>query len=220
MICIVEYTGKYKYAYVLIILFSVCASCDQAKFDKADFLMETDTLPASSDYITVEQFPKDVDEIRKFFAIWEKKEQQGIFKKQSLDYSCQNEKNGKVTYFFEEDDLSIIEHQYSEYDHFSAIDRYYVIDGKPYFIYSMQSVWSFEAEGQTKDNVKEYRGYIINSEVVKCLEKKYILRSYTDNNPDPDYIPSTTSDCKKIQKLIAKYEKLVEFQQRKIFNYN
>ncbi|MEG1026693.1 MAG: hypothetical protein RSF34_19630, partial [Flavobacterium sp.] len=76
-------------------------------------------------------------------------------------------------------------------------------------------VWSFVAEGITKDNVTEYRGYIINDQPVECLEKKYTLHSKSDTNPNPDEIPNKNSDCKNIQKLIKKYQKLATYKSTK-----
>lgn len=158
------------------------------------------------------QTPKDVDAIKELYAAWDQREKNGSFKKISFNYNCENEKSGELTYFFENGKLRIIEHTYSEYDHFSATDRYYVTEGIAFFVYSKEVVWSFEAEGKTKDNVTEYRGYVINDKPVECLEKKYILRSRVDNNPDTDQIANKISDCRNIEKLIKNYERLVTYK--------
>lgn len=158
------------------------------------------------------QTPKDVDAIKELYAAWDQKEKNGSFKKIYFNYNCENEKSGVLTYFFEDGKLRIIEHTYSEYDHFSATDRYYVTEGIAFFIYSKEVVWSFEAEGKTKDNVTEYRGYIINDKPVECLEKKYSLSSHVNNNLDPDQIANKISDCRNIQKLIKNYEKLATYK--------
>ena len=212
------YLRKYKHVVVLMLLLAVGVSCEKHTSGNGNQLIKNDTLEVNSDDFNTYHAPKDIDEVRKLYTVWEQKEQHGIFKKETFDYNCQNEKNGKVTFFSHGGDLCIIEHRYNEYDHFSAIDRYYVIDGKPYFIYSREVVWSFEAEGKTKDNVKEYRGYIVNGKAVECLEKNYILRSHSDTDPDPDEIPNTIADCKNIQQLITEFERLVKFQSSKIFN--
>lgn len=216
-----KYFKKFKYVFSFMGLISIGVCCKQHDTQESEnHLVNKDSLDEKSNYNSAYRAPKDVDEVKQLYAIWKQKENQDILKKDSLDYKCKDEKNGTLTYFSEQGNLRIIEHHYSEYDHFSATDRYYIIDDKPFFIHSKEVAWSFEAEGKTKDNVTEYRGYIIEGTSVQCFDKKYILKSGSDTNPDPDQIPNKSSDCKNIQQLVAEYENLLKSKKSRVFNCN
>lgn len=174
--------------------------------EKKDSL-EVENIPVHSYHI-----PKDIAEVKELYAVWEQKAAGGSFNKVSFDYNCQNEKNGRLTYFFEDGILRIMEHTYTEYDHFSATDRYYIADGSPFFVYSKEAAWSFEAEGKTKDSVTEYRGYLVGGKPAECLVKKYILRSH-GNNPKPEEIPNKLSDCSKVQIMMLEFQKMANYRQ-------
>jgi len=211
-----SYIKKSKYSVLLLVFLAFAVACQ--KRNENAVIQQTekkDTVENNHNQLPSYHTPKNVEDIKELYTVWEQKTQSGSFKKISFDYNCENEKNGKLTYFFEDGKLRIIEHAYSEYDHFSATDRYYIADGIPFFVYSKEVVWSFESEGITKDNVTKYRGYIINDEPVECLEKKYTLYSKSDTNPNPDEIPNKISDCKNIQKLIKKYQKLATYKSTK-----
>ncbi|MEG0851608.1 MAG: hypothetical protein RSD71_14915 [Flavobacterium sp.] len=211
-----SYIKKSKYSLLLLVFLAFTVACQ--KRNENALIQQTekkDTVENNRNQLPSYHTPKNVEDIKEFHTVWEQKTQSGSFKKISFDYNCENEKSGKLTYFFEDGKLRIIEYAYSEYDHFSATDRYYIADGIPFFVYSKEVVWSFVAEGITKDNVTEYRGYIINDQPVECLEKKYTLHSKSDTNPNPDEIPNKNSDCKNIQKLIKKYQKLATYKSTK-----
>lgn len=208
-----SYIKKSKYSLLLLVFLAFTVACQKRnENDVVQQTVKTDTVENNHNQLPSYHTPKNVENIKEFYTTWEQKMQSGSFKKISFDYNCENEKSGKLTYFFEDGKVRIIEHAYSEYDHFSATDRYYIAEGIPFFVYSKEIVWSFEAEEKTKENVTEYRGYIINDKPVECLEKKYTLRSHVNNNPDPDQISNKISDCRNIQKLIKNYEKLATYK--------
>ena len=174
--------------------------------------VKNDTLTVHHKPVRSYHIPKDIAEVKEFYAVWEQKAADGSFNKVSFEYNCLNEKNGRFTYFFEDGKLRIMEHAYNEYDHFSATDRYYIADGSPFFVYSREVAWSFEAEGKTKDSVTEYRGYLVGGKPAECLAKNYILRSH-GNNPKPEEIPNKVSGCSKVQKLMLEFQKMANYRQ-------
>lgn len=205
-------SSKYSWLLCFIATTLMVACTKKIEINDVETTVKSDSIVKSPNQLLTYQTPKNISEIKEFYAAWEQKLQTGFYKKIAFNYNCDNEKSGKLTYFFEDGNLRIIEHSYSEYDHFSATDRYYIVSGNPFFIFSKEAAWSFEAEGKTKDNITEYRGYIINNEPAECLQKKYTVYSHSQTNPKPDEIENTVSDCKNILKLITKYQKLATYK--------
>lgn len=131
----------------------------------------------------------------------------------TFKYSCYNEKSGRVAYFSEQGKLKLITHSYNEYDHFSAEDQYFIEDGQLYFVYQKTVTWAFESgpEGSTKDNIIERRMYLAGNKPIKCLQKKFTIRSQSADNPTSEQVPNKAVDCnwgpeaEKKFKLLEKY---------------
>ncbi len=135
----------------------------------------------------------NVGDIQKEFY----KVQSNIDKRQldsaGFKYEC-NERVGDVSYYYEGKDLKMIRFSTAD-SHFSSEQYYYINTGKLYFVYIKETLWSFESvtddKPETKDEIREKRFYIIDGKPIRCLEKKYTIRSSSVNNPHPDYIKNT-----------------------------
>lgn len=138
----------------------------------------------------------------------------GTMDSTSFKYSCHGEKGGTVTYFSDEGQLRLVVHRYHEYDHYSAVDRYFVDEGRLYFAYLNGVSWSFEDGGGTRDNVKEQRIYVVNQRPIRCLEKKYAIRSKAGENPRPETVANKEVDCKSPASIIGPYRILLKYREK------
>ncbi|MFC4163024.1 hypothetical protein ACFOWU_05115 [Epilithonimonas zeae] len=109
-----------------------------------------------------------------------------------FEYECE-EMSGNVVYYSEKGKLKVVKHFQAD-SHFSSTETYFVNDGKPYFIFQDETVWSFDGglpdKPETKDEVKEKRYYIVDNQAIQCLEKEYTLKSNSSNNPKSENIPN------------------------------
>lgn len=186
----------------------------EARQDTRTDAERTDTL-SHSDSLEQDKAPSPIsapgteEEIRAQFAEINKRYEQGVLDSTSRKYSENGERNGTITYYTEKGRLRMILHHYNEYDHYSSKDRYYLADSALFFIFSTGTAWSFEdgPEGSTRDNVTEKRVYLLDGKAVKCLEKKYVIRSQLKENPRPEDIANKELDCTGSEKLIGAFQK-------------
>jgi hypothetical protein len=134
----------------------------------------------------------------------------------SFTYDCRGEKQGTVVYYFDNDALKMIKHTYSEYSHFSSTDSYFVKDNAVFFVYYNQVSWSFDSQGKgtsdTKDDITENRFYIIDNKAVKCLEKKFTIRSSDPENTRSHSVANKEIACSSIKPVLQKFELLAKYK--------
>ncbi len=115
-------------------------------------------------------------------------------------YNCNEEPAGEVTFYSEKDGIKVIRHSYTEHSHFSATEQYFIRNGEPFFIFREETVWNFDGgtpeKPVTKDDITETRIYILNGKPIRCLEKKYSIRSDGSEKPDPSEIAGKEVPCK------------------------
>lgn len=137
----------------------------------------------------------------------------------SFSYDCDGERRGDVVYYYENRQLRSIRHSYSEYSHFSAVENYFIKNGGLFFVFNKETSWSFEGGSTenpgTKDNIKEYRYYMVNERPIQCLEKKYVLQAESSGNPAPESIKnSEVKDCSLVE-VLKRYQLLLRNQKSK-----
>ena len=140
--------------------------------------------------------------------------------KKSMDsavykYDCGGERSGTIVSFTEQGELKMIEHRYSEYSHFSATDQFFVKDSSLYFVFLDQVSWSFDSDaaqaGATKDNITEQRFYFVDQQPVKCLEKKFTVRSSAKDNPRSESVASKEVSCQSSEEVIKQYQNILDY---------
>ncbi|MGK6352881.1 hypothetical protein [Parapedobacter sp. DT-150] len=146
---------------------------------------------------TSDQVPRTVEDIQRTYAAIVAQKERGTLDSASFKYSCYNEKSGTVSYFSEKGRLRMIVHRYNEYDHHSAVDYYFVQDSTLFFVYLNRVSWAFESgpEGSTKDNITERRIYLVDQKPIRCLEKKFVVRSEVANNPRSESVANKEVNC-------------------------
>ena len=134
----------------------------------------------------------------------------------SFTYNCRDEKQGTVVYYFDKNALRMIKHTYSEYSHFSATDSYFVKDSAIFFVYFNRVSWSFDSEGKgtsdTKDDITENRFYIIDNKPVKCLEKKFTIRSSSPDNTPSHSVANKEIGCSSLKPILQKFQLLAKYK--------
>jgi len=133
-----------------------------------------------------------VDEIKKEYTRVNSKLTAKKLDSISFDYECE-ESSGNVVYYSENRILKVVKH-FNADSHFSSTENYFVNEGKPYFVFKDDTVWSFDGgtseKPETKDDITEQRFYIVNGKPIQCLEKKYTLKSNSTSNPKSENIQS------------------------------
>ena len=201
--------------YICFCLFTL--SCTQKKHSAND-AVELDHTRSVSKGDSAIGIPKTLTEIKSAYSNTINNLKQNSLQADSVKYNCAGEKSGTITYFTKDGKLILIRHSYHEYDHFSAVDLYFVKDESLYFMYLQETVWSFEsgssAEPTTKDDITESRVYITNNQAIQCLEKKYTIKSKSTNNPIPDQIQNKSVECKNTASLIKNFKNLLAFKSK------
>jgi hypothetical protein len=210
--------GFYSALNFLNIIISLCIiACTQrsesnSKHSQADGMKYS--AKSSNSAVEKGQPLISVASIQKAYSDIVSKATRGNLDSTSFKYSCHGEKGGKVIYFTEKGQLRLIVHRYNEYDHYSAEDRYFVTDSTLFFILTNSVSWAFESgpEGATKDNIQERRVYLVNNKPIKCLEKKFVIRSQEKDNPRPETVTSREVDCSSPEAVMKPYVLLNKYR--------
>lgn len=196
-----------------VLLLSSCTQQPNTSTGQREPTPTHDTLTDSVDTIVKAHMElTTVDDIQNAYTSVMKQFEDGKLDSTFFKYSCQGEKGGTVTYFSEKGKLRMVVHRYHEYDHYSAVDRYFVEDDRLYFAYLNGVSWSFEDGGGTRDNITEKRIYVVNQSPVRCLEKKYASRSKASDNLRPETVANKEIECKSPASIIGPYRLLLKHQ--------
>ncbi|MBV6881439.1 hypothetical protein NG800_015940 [Epilithonimonas ginsengisoli] len=132
-------------------------------------------------------------------------------------YEC-DEISGNVVYYSDKGVLKAIKHFQAD-SHFSSTENYFVNEGKPYFIFKDDTVWSFDGgtpeKPITKDDVTEQRFYLVDNKTIQCLEKKYTLRSNATSNPQSENVPNKEMKNCSIAELQKTFDVLMKNKERR-----
>ena len=202
---------------LVFLLLGSCKEQNRSKVEQDGQTAEQNTSASAKESDQPESVPRNVEDIQETYASIITQLENGILDSTTFKYSCYNEKGGTATYFSYKNQLRLIVHQYHEYDHHSAIDRYFIKDSVLFFINLNRTLWSFESgpEGSTKDDITEQRIYLIDQKPVKCLEKKFTVRSQVTSNPNPQTIPNKEIDCSSLKSVLNPYQVLLKYRHSK-----
>ena len=202
--------------HVPFLLCLIFFSCGQGRLNNDKASLDTSSSASDADTFTVIKKPASVKDIKQLYADIIGKLHGGKLDSTSIKYDCSGERAGTVTYFSDNGELSMIRHRYSEYSHFSATDEYFVSNDKLFFAHLTGVSWSFEsgnaAAGATQDNILERRLYIVREKALLCLEKRYVKRSHSSDNPQPASIENKQVDCKPLGSTLKDFSKILAFK--------
>ncbi|MDR6457783.1 hypothetical protein J2786_000876 [Chryseobacterium vietnamense] len=178
---------------------------------KDSFIVKKDSMQSS----TAED---PIDEIKKEYAALQAQLETKKLSSSKFNYDCNDEPSGEVIFYSDKDEIKVIEHFYAEHSHFSGSEKYFIKDGKPFFIFRQETVWNFDGgtpeKPVTKDNITETRIYLKNNQPLKCLEKKYSIKSDQKEKTAPDTIPGKEIQCS-VDEILKRYESLLKHRDQK-----
>jgi hypothetical protein len=159
-----------------------------------------------------------IAEIKKEYSMLQAQLETKKLRSNGFTYNCNEEPSGKVTFFSEKGEIKVIEHFYTEHSHFSASERYFIKNGEPFFIFREETVWNFDGgtpeKPITKDDITETRIYLQHNKPLKCLEKKYSIRSDSKEKNISDQISGKEIQCN-TDELLKTYQSLLKHKDQK-----
>ena len=197
----------------LILIFSCEKKVDDKVSDSVDLLGSK----VKSQSLDIKKNLKTVDGIKQEFNLVNAELTSKKLDSASFEYAC-DERSGNVVYYSDKGKLKVIKHFQAD-SHFSSTETYFVDEGKPYFVFQDETVWSFDGglpdKPITKDAVTEKRYYIVDSKAIQCLEKKYTLKSNSTNNPKSENIPNKEMKNCSIMELQKSFDLLMKNKNQK-----
>lgn len=167
--------------------------------------------------ISLEKDLKSINGIKQEYALVNEQLIEKKLDSVGFKYEC-DEISGNVVYYSEKGTLKMVKHFQAD-SHFSSTESYFINDGKPYFIFNDETVWSFDGgtpeKPITKDDVTEQRFYLIDNKTIQCLEKKYTLRSNDTNNPKSENVPNAEMKNCSIADLQKTFDVLMKNKDRR-----
>src|ERR1700750_1166248 len=159
-----------------------------------------------------------IEQIKREYSSLQKQLESKKLTSTGFTYNCNDETFGKVTFYSDQKEIRIIEHSYDEHSHFGSTEQYFIKDGNLFFIFKEDTGWNFDVvtpeKPITKDDIAESRIYIQNNKSIKCLEKKYSIRSNATEKPSPDKVANKETQCNK-DELMKTYQSLLKNRDRK-----
>lgn len=159
-----------------------------------------------------------IAEIKKEYGMLQAQLEAKKLRSNGFTYNCNEEPSGKVTFFSDKGEIKVIEHFYTEHSHFSASERYFIKNGEPFFIFREETVWNFDGgtpeKPITKDDITETRIYLQHNKPLKCLEKKYSIKSDSKEKSISDQISGKEIQCN-TDELLKTYQSLLKHKDQK-----
>ncbi|TDS17393.1 hypothetical protein [Sphingobacterium paludis] len=187
---------------ILLLIGLGCISCQSTK--KNDRVGDTVAVakahrdaPAQAMANTSESL-ENIAAIQDAYVATVEKRASGQLDSTTFEYDCNGERNGRVTYFTENGQLVLVRHVYGEYSHHEYEEEYFVRNNQLFFGFEKATSWAFESgatEGATKDDIVESRMYYQEEKPFRCLQKTYVMRTKSPDNPVPAELPNKEVDC-------------------------
>ena len=198
----------------LLLIFSCKNEKDQTPHKES---ISKDSLVMKKDSVKTSTSEDPIDQIKKEYAALQTQLEAKKLGQSKFIYDCNDEPSGEVTFHSDKNEIKVIEHFYAEHSHFSGSEKYFIKDGKPFFIFRQETVWNFDGgtpeKPVTKDDITETRIYLQNGKPLKCLEKKYSIKS-DQKEKTTDNIPSKEVQCN-IDKLLTTFQSLLQHKDQK-----
>ncbi|THV62279.1 hypothetical protein [Chryseobacterium candidae] len=120
-----------------------------------------DNSVVKKDSVKADITENPIDQIKKEYAVLQAQLEAEKLSSSKFSYDCNDEPSGEVIFHSDKDGIKVIEHFYAEHSHFSASEKYFIKEGKPFFIFRQETVWNFDGgtpeKPVTKDEITETR---------------------------------------------------------------
>ncbi|WP_080779063.1 hypothetical protein [Chryseobacterium phocaeense] len=206
--------------FTAILLLSFSCKKDQNKTVLPE-PVSNDSLAVTKDTTQAEQIENisdPIEEIKKEYAVLQGQLEAKKLGSKGFTYNCNEEPSGEVKFYSDKDEIKVIEHFYAEHSHFSASERYFIKNGKPFFIFREETVWNFDGgtpeKPITKDDITETRIYLQNDKPLKCLQKQYSIRSDNKQKNVADQTAGKEIKCS-VDEVLKTYQSLLKHKDQK-----
>ena len=156
----------------------------------------------SADVNIVEHPVDPITQIKNEYDLIMDQLEKGKFVSKVYYYECPNfPEEGTITFYSDSVGIRMIENEAVQGSHGGETATYYLKNGQLFFVYQVQSYWSF-AQGSdqenpsTVDHVSEYRFYLYENELIKCLVKNYSAKDNEDLDEKGKATNNVNVECK------------------------
>lgn len=199
----------FTYVLCLLAVFSIVA-CKQASNSGSQTIekQETERKTAHQPQTTPEVLTDDADvigietdvieQIRANYAVTMERLSKESLKKVTKEFDCEDEGvSGTLTRYYNGDKIELIDYSIG-HEHSWKSQKIYFKDDEPYFIFVEEGTWYFGGEDgtddsgeNTVDDISETRYYLEDGNVIRKLNKKYLIKSW-EAKPKINEIPNET----------------------------
>ncbi|KFE97065.1 hypothetical protein [Chryseobacterium luteum] len=178
----------------LLLIFS-CKKENEQKTGENSNPSDSLNLKSNVDSLDLKNDLSSADGIKKEYNLLNSKLLAKKLDSVGFKYECE-ERSGNVVYYSEKGILKVIKH-FTADSHFSSTENYFVNDDQPFFVFKEDTVWSFDGgtpeKPETKDDITQQRMYFSDNKIIRCLEKKFTIKSSAATQPNPENISNTES---------------------------
>lgn len=207
---------KFLLVFALLLIFS-CKNENDKKTVENSASQDSLHLKTNVDSLDLKNDLSSIEGIKKEYNLLNSKLIAKKLDSVSFDFECE-ERSGNVVYYSENGILKVVKY-FSADSHFSSTENYFVNDNQPYFVFKDDTVWSFDGgtpeKPETKDDITEQRFYIVGAKSIKCLEKKYTLKSSSKNNPKSENVPNKEMKNCSVDELQKNFNLLLKNKDKK-----
>ena len=200
---------------LLVFAFVSCNSNSETKTTESSDTKETTSTNTNQEIEDTKEL-KTVEDIRAEFQLIQSKITNGKMDSTSFNYECDG--GGGQVAFSENGQLRKITYG-SGYEHGGVIKEYFLKDNTPFFVFEEASTWIFDVDAKTedatRDDITESRFYIVDKKLIKCLEKKFTIRSSLKKNPSSATVENKEVPCSDLTELMKDYELVLKYKNQK-----
>lgn len=202
---------------ILLLIGLACAACQSntQNTNAADTaaLATAPSGPLADEAANTSESLENIAAIQDAYVATVEKRASGHLDSTTFEYDCNGERNGRVAYFSENGQLVLVRHVYGEYSHHEFEEEYFVRNNQLFFAFKKSTSWAFESgaiEGATKDDIVESRMYFQEEKPFRCLQKTYVMRTKSPDNPVPAELPNKEVACQPATSSLDTFRLLLE----------
>lgn len=135
----------------------------------------------------------------------------GSLTKSAVAFECDEDPiSGEIWYYTDASgSIKMIEDSYTMGDHGGKTIQYFLDDGELYFQFVTIGSWQFDVDGEgTIDRTEEYRYYVDQDQLIRCLKKAYEVSSKDNTTPKAKNEPTDCPDLASLKEAAQRLEAL------------
>ena len=162
---------------------------------------------------------ESIADIREKFSIISQAVKDSAYRKVETPIGCEVDPiEGTLSYYFDGEDLRYVSYSVAEGDHSWFQYTYYVWDDRLFFAFHERGYWQFDTGAnvdgtlsETIDYLSEHRYYFADQQPIRCLEKKWEVKSVDTKQAKANEIPNTSIDCEMGRSVLMEFDTLYTY---------